>query len=76
MDEWLSVGDGALAERASQRLRNLIDESEILVIASHTRSLIEETCNKVIWLEHGVISKAGSVEEIIPEYFGPKTPVT
>jgi lipopolysaccharide transport system ATP-binding protein len=70
MDEWLSVGDGAFAERASNRLRELVDSSEILVIASHTRSLIEETCNKVVWLEHGVIKKVGPVDAIVPEYFG------
>jgi lipopolysaccharide transport system ATP-binding protein len=70
MDEWLSVGDGSFAERASKRLKELVDNSEILVVASHTRSLIEETCNKVVWLEHGVIKKVGPVDEIIPEYFG------
>jgi lipopolysaccharide transport system ATP-binding protein len=70
MDEWLSVGDGSFGERASKRLQELVDNSEILVIASHTRSLIEETCNKVVWLEHGVIKKVGPVSEIVPEYFG------
>jgi lipopolysaccharide transport system ATP-binding protein len=70
MDEWLSVGDGAFAERSSERLRELVDNSEILVIASHARDLIEETCNKVVWLEHGVIKKVGTVAEIVPEYFG------
>jgi lipopolysaccharide transport system ATP-binding protein len=70
MDEWLSVGDGSFAERASKRLKELVDNSEILVVASHTRSLIEETCNKVVWLEHGVIKKVGTVEEIVPQYFG------
>jgi lipopolysaccharide transport system ATP-binding protein len=70
MDEWLSVGDGAFAERASNRLRELVDSSEILVIASHTRSLIEETCNKVVWLEHGHIKKFGPVDEIVPQYCG------
>jgi len=70
MDEWLSVGDGAFAERASERLSGLVDKSEILVIASHTRDLIEKTCNKVVWLEHGSIKKIGPVGEIVPEYFG------
>jgi lipopolysaccharide transport system ATP-binding protein len=70
MDEWLSVGDGAFAERSSQRLRNLVDESEILVIASHTRELLEETCNKIVWLEHGWIRKVGPTQEILSEYFG------
>lgn len=72
MDEWLSVGDGSFAERSGQRLRNLVDESDILVIASHTRDLLEETCNRIVWLEHGVIRKVGSAQEIIPEYFGDK----
>jgi lipopolysaccharide transport system ATP-binding protein len=70
MDEWLSVGDGAFAERSSQRLRNLVDVSEILVIASHTRELLEETCSKIVWLEHGLIRKVGPTLEILPEYFG------
>jgi lipopolysaccharide transport system ATP-binding protein len=70
MDEWLSVGDGDFAERSSQRLRNLVEVSKILVIASHTRELLEETCNKIVWLEHGVIKKIGPTREILPEYFG------
>jgi lipopolysaccharide transport system ATP-binding protein len=70
MDEWLSVGDGSFAERASKRLKELVDNSEILVVASHRRSLVEDTCNKVVWLEHGVIKKVGPVSEIVPEYFG------
>jgi lipopolysaccharide transport system ATP-binding protein len=70
MDEWLSVGDGAFAERSSQRLKNLVDESEILVIASHTRELLEETCNKIVWLEHGLIREVGPTQEILQEYFG------
>ena len=73
MDEWLSVGDGAFAERASARLSGLVDESEILIIASHDRDLIEKTCNKVVWLEHGHIKKIGATQEITSEYFGPKS---
>jgi lipopolysaccharide transport system ATP-binding protein len=73
MDEWLSVGDGAFGERASARLSGLVDESEILIIASHDRDLIEKTCNKVVWLEHGHIKKIGDTHEITSEYFGPKT---
>jgi lipopolysaccharide transport system ATP-binding protein len=73
MDEWLSVGDGAFSERASARLSGLVDESEILIIASHDRDLIEKTCNKVVWLEHGHIKKIGATQEITTEYFGSKS---
>jgi lipopolysaccharide transport system ATP-binding protein len=74
MDEWLSVGDGAFADRATKRLKNLVDESEILVLASHTRDLVEKTCNRLVWLEHGRIKEVGTVSEIAPKYFGQKGP--
>jgi lipopolysaccharide transport system ATP-binding protein len=70
MDEWLSVGDGSFADRAELRLKKLVEQSEILVIASHSKKLVESTCNKVIWLEHGIIKDAGTTKEVIQTYFG------
>jgi lipopolysaccharide transport system ATP-binding protein len=70
MDEWLSMGDGSFAKRASGRLQKLVDESEILIVASHSRGLIQRSCNKVVWLEHGTIKKIGPVDEMVAEYFG------
>jgi lipopolysaccharide transport system ATP-binding protein len=72
MDEWLSVGDDSFSERASARMTGLVDQAEILVIASHNRELIQGTCNKVIWLGRGRIKAIGSPEDIIPRYFGPE----
>jgi lipopolysaccharide transport system ATP-binding protein len=70
MDEWLSVGDGSFAERAQQRLKNLVDQAEILVIASHSKTLIESTAKDVLWLESGVVKQLGETEQVSPAYFG------
>ncbi|MBE0590422.1 MAG: ABC transporter ATP-binding protein, partial [Hydrogenophaga sp.] len=35
MDEWLSVGDADFREKAAKRLKSLVDNASILVIASH-----------------------------------------
>jgi lipopolysaccharide transport system ATP-binding protein len=70
MDEWLSVGDEGFADRAQTRLNELVDESEILVIASHSRALIEKTCNRVLWLEHGLVKMLGGTKEVVDAYFG------
>ncbi|WP_413894660.1 hypothetical protein [Pantoea ananatis] len=40
MDEWLSVGDEGFRHKAEKRLSELVQATEILVIASHSRSLI------------------------------------
>ncbi|WP_117235675.1 ABC transporter ATP-binding protein [Vibrio maerlii] len=55
MDEWLSVGDAAFNQKASERLTSLIDKSSILIIASHDPTLIESVCNRKIHMEHGKI---------------------
>lgn len=70
MDEWLSVGDAAFNEKAEKRLNDLVQSSRILVIASHSRELIEKTCSRAIWLEHGKIKMDSSSEEVCFEYWG------
>ena len=72
MDEWLSVGDDSFSERASERMTGLVDKAEILIIASHKRELIQETCNKVVWLKHGRVRAIGSPEDVVPKYFRPE----
>ena len=59
MDEWISVGDGDFQLRAQQRIADLIIKTKILVLASHSKELIKNTCNRVIWLEHGKVKKDG-----------------
>lgn len=70
MDEWLSVGDADFQEKAEARLRELVSETKILVIATHSRELVEAVCNRAIWLEHGQIKMDGSAGEVSKAYFG------
>lgn len=70
MDEWLSVGDAAFNAKAESRLINLVQSSEILVIASHSRELIERTCNRVLWFEHGRLKMDGAPEAVCKAYWG------
>jgi lipopolysaccharide transport system ATP-binding protein len=55
MDEWLSVGDAEFAARAQARLRRMIGDAKILVLASHDSSLLARNCNRILRLEHGKI---------------------
>lgn len=69
MDEWLSVGDEAFRHKAESRLRGLIDKSEILVIASHSKELLKDICSRGIWLEHGKIKMDAPIEQVVEAYF-------
>ncbi|RFU45987.1 ABC transporter ATP-binding protein [Paraburkholderia sp. DHOC27] len=55
MDEWLSVGDAAFNEKAADRLDQVVQNSAILVLASHSPKLVEKMCNRVLTFEHGRI---------------------
>lgn len=55
MDEWLSVGDADFQSKAAERLKRLVDNASILIIASHSPELIQNICNRRILLEHGRI---------------------
>ncbi|KAB2722331.1 ABC transporter ATP-binding protein [Brucella sp. ZJ1_1] len=70
MDEWLSTGDEDFKDRANARMRDLVDSTKILVLASHSKELMEKNCNRVIWLEHGRVKMDGTPAEILPLYFG------
>lgn len=61
LDEWLSVGDADFVQKAEERMRSLVDSASILVLASHSRPVIEDVCNIIVTLEHGKII---SVEHI------------
>jgi lipopolysaccharide transport system ATP-binding protein len=70
MDEWLSVGDESFKHKAEARMSEVVQSTQILVIASHSRDLILHTCNRVIWLEHGRIRMDGDPVEVTSAYFG------
>jgi len=68
MDEWISVGDAKFMEQAKERLESFISTSSIMVLASHSETLIRSTCNKAILLGQGEVLAQGSVEEVYHHY--------
>jgi len=70
MDEWLSVGDEHFRQKAESRMAELLRATSILVIASHSKKLVLDTCNRALWLEHGRVRLDGSAEDVCAAYFG------
>ncbi len=70
MDEWLSVGDASFNAKAKKRMIDLVESSEILVIASHSRRLIEETCNRALLFKHGILKMDDDPKSVCKAYWG------
>ncbi len=65
MDEWIAAGDAAFMAKAQARLEALVREAEILVLATHSDSIVRRWCTRVIRLDSGRIVADGSPEEVL-----------
>ena len=65
MDEWIAAGDETFFARANARLEKLVSEAEILVFASHDKSLIRRWCTRVLRLEAGRIVADGTPDAVL-----------
>ncbi len=68
MDEWLAAGDANFIGKAQRRLEDLIGQTGILVLASHSLELIRSICNKAVWMEHGEVLRFGNIEDVSNAY--------
>jgi len=68
IDEVFGAGDADFMEKARQKMISLLNQSSIVVIATHADDLIREFCNKVLVLESGNIKYFGEVEKGMAQY--------
>ncbi|MEM7790842.1 MAG: ABC transporter ATP-binding protein [Verrucomicrobiota bacterium] len=68
LDEWLSAGDSAFKAKATKRMNDFVEKAGILVLASHSRKLMEENCEQALWMDKGRVIEFGPVKEIIDAY--------
>jgi len=69
LDEWLSVGDKDFSMASEERLLELLKNTNILIMASHSIDLIKRICNKVLVLNKGHIDFFGPIESARENYF-------
>lgn len=68
VDEALSTGDSTFAIKARERMANFLGDSGTVIVVSHSASTIRKQCDRVIWINSGVMVADGAVGEIAPIY--------
>tara|TARA_R110000868_G_scaffold380784_1_gene646854 strand:+ start:31052 stop:31795 length:744 start_codon:yes stop_codon:yes gene_type:complete len=68
IDEVIGAGDASFRKKSRDRISNMSNRAEIVVMSTHDNQYIREICNKVLWLEHGEMKMYGDVEEIMQQY--------
>ena len=59
VDEILSVGDIAFQAKSMDKMMNMITGGTTVLFVSHSISQVKQICDKVVWIEHGVVQKIG-----------------
>ncbi|MCB5239917.1 teichoic acids export ABC transporter ATP-binding subunit TagH [Niallia circulans] len=68
IDEALSVGDKAFAEKCLAKMNEFKERGKTMFFISHSIGQMKQFCEKGIWLENGQLKMSGSIKEVIPAY--------
>lgn len=70
LDEALTAGDEAFAERCDERLARMLGEGVALIMASHNLDAIRKYCGQAVVLTHGAPPWTGPADEAVRRYRG------
>lgn len=68
VDEVLAVGDSNFQEKSKQRMMELMSGGTTVLFVSHSIQQIRSMCDRVVWLDHGMIKMFGTADEVCDAY--------
>jgi len=68
IDEILGVGDAEFYQKSTKVMQEKIHSNKTIVFVSHHAALIQQLCNRVVWIENGVSRMAGDTRTVLAEY--------
>ena len=68
VDEVLAVGDEAFAHRCLDTIAEFSRRGKTIFFVSHSLALVEELCDRVLYLDHGRVKGLGDPREMLATY--------
>jgi lipopolysaccharide transport system ATP-binding protein len=68
IDEMLGVGDEDFKLKSLRHIKALMRSDKTVVLVSHQIQFVKEMCNRVAWIEHGVLQFVGDTAEALERY--------
>lgn len=68
LDEVIGAGDANFMAKTKQRIQQLTEESEILILASHDMASLKSLCNRGVVFDYGELKFDGPIYEAINIY--------
>ncbi|GGE56667.1 hypothetical protein GCM10011391_39480 [Pullulanibacillus camelliae] len=68
IDEALSVGDQAFADKCLDKMNSFKEQGKTIFFISHSIGQVKKFCDKALWLENGMVRDYGLIDDIVPKY--------
>jgi lipopolysaccharide transport system ATP-binding protein len=68
IDETLSVGDAFFSQKASRRMKEITKQGRIVIVVSHALGIIDDICDRCLWLDQGKLVMDGPAREVTKAY--------
>ncbi|HEV8269051.1 MAG TPA: Wzt carbohydrate-binding domain-containing protein, partial [Thermoanaerobaculia bacterium] len=68
VDEVLAVGDEAFSRRCLETIREFSARGKTIFFVTHALALVEELCDRVLYLEDGRVKAIGEPREMLAQY--------
>ena len=67
MKSW-AWGDESFKQKSTKVMREKIKTDKTVVLISHSGALIEQLCDRAVWIEQGVSRAEGNPKEVLAQY--------
>ncbi len=68
LDESLNTGDLAFSRKAAEKMKELVAKAKMVVLVTHSLRFAKKNCERLIWLDKGVVRADGDPGEVIEKY--------
>lgn len=68
LDEIIAAGDLGFQKRLKERLEEYIADARLIVLAAHDLGAIRQYCERVIWMQKGLVRMDGDMQTVLDAY--------
>ena len=68
VDEVFSVGDESFRRKSMERMEKLIAGGTAVVLVSHSMAMMEQKCQRIMWLDHGKTIMLDEAQAVVDAY--------
>ena len=70
IDEILAVGDQAFQNKCTEKVFEIKKRGKTILCVSHSGLIIQNLCDRALWLDHGQLVMAGASVDVVNAYEG------